>query len=181
MRMFGLGGARVVALSQPRLLHGSVKHMLEWTTSLHQLSYDPLLITFAEGLVETVHPYYFVARAGFQDLLEAPGAAKKAVPMLKRLVVPLRAALVRPPVVHMHGMVRPPAATANKWHDTATCCANTRYDKATRCAHVPRCLYSCVMGARHYAHGCVRWLPGPLFRPPSSSKLSSAGWTRSLC
>ena len=83
-----------------RLVHGSVTHKLEWTTDPPLLSYDPLLLIFAQGLVETVHPYYFVARAGFHELLCAHGAGKKALPMLKRLVSPLRAALVSPSVHH---------------------------------------------------------------------------------
>lgn len=36
------------------------------------LNYEPLLITLAEGLQETQHPYAFVARTAFEHLLEAP-------------------------------------------------------------------------------------------------------------
>lgn len=77
-----------------RVQQGSVKHALEWDTPPEHLDYDPLLVLFAEGLVETAHPLYFVARTGFKNLLEAPGAGPKAEVLVQRLIVPLRACLV---------------------------------------------------------------------------------------
>jgi len=47
-----------------------------------------------EGIRETVHPYFFVARVGFQELLAASDASTKATQLLPKLVPPLRAALV---------------------------------------------------------------------------------------
>ncbi|XP_068709983.1 PACRG-like protein [Montipora capricornis] len=76
-----------------RLVHGSVKHKLQWTTPPDNLSFDPVLITLAEGLQETKHPYTFVAREGFREMLEVDDASLRTVPLLPKLVVPLRAAL----------------------------------------------------------------------------------------
>jgi len=41
-----------------------------------------------------VHPYSFVARVGFQELLTATDATNKALPLLPKLIPPLRAAMV---------------------------------------------------------------------------------------
>ncbi|KAJ7336569.1 hypothetical protein OS493_011783 [Desmophyllum pertusum] len=76
-----------------RLVHGSVKHKLQWSTSPDNLSFDPVLITLAEGLRETKHPYTFVAREGFKEMLEVDDAASRTLPILSKLIVPLRAAL----------------------------------------------------------------------------------------
>ncbi|XP_006160680.1 PACRG-like protein [Tupaia chinensis] len=77
-----------------RLVHGSVKHRLQWECPPESLPFDPLLITLAEGLRETRHPYTFVSKEGFRELLLVRGAPEKAVPLLPRLVPVLRAALV---------------------------------------------------------------------------------------
>uniref|UniRef100_A0ACB8E6X0 Uncharacterized protein n=1 Tax=Sphaerodactylus townsendi TaxID=933632 RepID=A0ACB8E6X0_9SAUR len=45
------------------------------------------------GLRETRHPYTFVSKEGFRELLSVGGAAQKAVPLLPRLVPVLKAAL----------------------------------------------------------------------------------------
>ncbi|XP_013420224.1 PACRG-like protein [Lingula anatina] len=76
-----------------RLVHGSVKHKLAWSTPPEHVPFDPVLVTLAEGLRETVHPYSFVARAGFKELLDIPAAGEMAAPLLVKIVQPLRAAL----------------------------------------------------------------------------------------
>ncbi|XP_012937635.1 PACRG-like protein [Aplysia californica] len=76
-----------------RLIHGSVKHKLAWDTPPEQVQFDPVLVTLAEGLKETVHPYTFVSCMGFRELLSTPGASQKAVPLLPKLAPPIRAAL----------------------------------------------------------------------------------------
>ncbi|RUS78619.1 hypothetical protein EGW08_013625 [Elysia chlorotica] len=76
-----------------RLIHGSVKHKLAWDTPPEQVPFDPVLVTLAEGLKETVHPYTFVSCMGFRELLDTPQATQKATPMLPKLAPPLRAAL----------------------------------------------------------------------------------------
>lgn len=76
-----------------RLVHGSVKHKLSWSTPPEQVQFDPVLVTLAEGLKETVHPYTFVARTGFKELLEVPGCVNRVVPLLPKLTVAIRGAL----------------------------------------------------------------------------------------
>lgn len=76
-----------------RLVHGSVKHKLAWNQSPEELPFDPLLVFMAEGLRETVHPHNFVAKMGFKELLETTEATEKTLPLLPRLIPPLRAAL----------------------------------------------------------------------------------------
>ncbi|KAM7156534.1 PACRG-like protein isoform 1-T4 [Molossus nigricans] len=76
-----------------RLVHGSVKHRLQWDSPPERLSFDPLLITLAEGLRETKHPYTFVSKEGFRELLLVRDAPEKAVPVLPRLIPVLKAAL----------------------------------------------------------------------------------------
>ncbi|XP_026370302.1 PACRG-like protein isoform X3 [Ursus americanus] len=77
-----------------RLVHGSVKHRLQWECPPENLPFDPLLITLAEGLRETKHPYTFVSKEGFRELLLVQGAPEKAVPLLPRLIPVLKAALL---------------------------------------------------------------------------------------
>ncbi|NWV42432.1 PACRL protein, partial [Grantiella picta] len=76
-----------------RLVHGSVKHKLQWDCLLETVPFDPLLITLAEGLRETRHPYTFVSKEGFKELLLVEDAAEKAIPLLPRLVPVLKATL----------------------------------------------------------------------------------------
>ncbi|NXH29266.1 PACRL protein, partial [Myiagra hebetior] len=76
-----------------RLVHGSVKHKLHWDCLPENVAFDPLLITLAEGLRETKHPYTFVSKEGFKELLLVEGAAEKAIPLLPRLVPVLKASL----------------------------------------------------------------------------------------
>lgn len=77
-----------------RLVHGSVKHKLQWERLPETIPFDPLLITLAEGLRETKHPYTFVSKEGFKELLLVDGAEEKTIPMLPRLVPALKTALM---------------------------------------------------------------------------------------
>lgn len=74
-------------------MHGSVKHKLGWSIPIETVSYDPVLVTLADGLKETVHPYAFVARQGFVELLDIPNASTKVIPVLSKLIGPIRNAL----------------------------------------------------------------------------------------
>lgn len=78
-----------------RIDHSSgVKQRLTWSLPVGNLNYDPLLLTFFEGLVETEHPFVFVARAGVEELLADPAAPQKTVPLVGQLVILLRKALL---------------------------------------------------------------------------------------
>jgi len=76
-----------------RLQHGSIKHKIVWTRELGTLPYDELLPSVAEGLVELEHPYGFVAKQAFVEMVQAEGSAEKIVPVVRKLVIPLKAAL----------------------------------------------------------------------------------------
>ncbi len=49
-----------------------------WNQPPEHVPFDPVLVTLADGLRETVHPFAFVAQAGFKDLLETQNADLKA-------------------------------------------------------------------------------------------------------
>ena len=52
-----------------------------------------MLVTLAEGLKETMHPYAFVARQGFVELLQIPNSGAKTLPVLSKIIAPIRTAL----------------------------------------------------------------------------------------
>ncbi|XP_072352579.1 PACRG-like protein isoform X1 [Scyliorhinus torazame] len=76
-----------------RLFHGSVSHRLQWDQPPETVCFDPLLTILAEGLRETRHPYTFVAKEGFKELLEVEDAADKAIPLVPKVIPKLKAAL----------------------------------------------------------------------------------------
>ncbi|XP_070613077.1 PACRG-like protein [Erythrolamprus reginae] len=76
-----------------RLVHGSIRHKLQWDSHPATLPFDPLLINLAEGLKETRHPYTFISQEGFKEMLSVEGAAQKTLPLLPRLVPVLKGAL----------------------------------------------------------------------------------------
>ena len=57
------------------------------------LPYDPILVTCFDGLIEDKHPYNFIAKAVIKDMLECDEAADKAIPIVSKIVWPLRTAL----------------------------------------------------------------------------------------
>ena len=76
-----------------RIEHGNVKLKLKWTIPPENLDYDPTLIICFEGLMETKHPYNFASKQCIREMLLAPGATEKIIPLLNRLIAPLKAAL----------------------------------------------------------------------------------------
>ncbi|KAI8902398.1 parkin co-regulated protein-domain-containing protein [Globomyces pollinis-pini] len=78
-----------------RLHHGSVKHKLVWTRDIASLDYNPLFVTFCEGLKETQHPFKFIVEHGLKDLLEASGAAEKVLAVMPNAITPLRNGLAQ--------------------------------------------------------------------------------------
>lgn len=53
-----------------------------------------MLINCFEGLLETEHPYSFVANKALVELLQAEGAGEKTIPIASKLVLPLRSAFL---------------------------------------------------------------------------------------
>ena len=70
-----------------------MKLKLKWDIQPENLDYDPTLIICFEGLLETKHPYNFAGKQCVRELLTAKGAADKVLPVLPRLISPLRNAL----------------------------------------------------------------------------------------
>ena len=58
------------------------------------MDYYPLLIHCCEGIAETKHPYVFVARTAFKELLQSPMGSEKTKPLTSMLIKPLRMALL---------------------------------------------------------------------------------------
>jgi len=77
-----------------RINHGVVNSRLQWDEDPATLCYEPLLVTISEGLSETKHPYVFVAQNAFKELLGAPGAKEKTLPLVPLIVRNLRAAML---------------------------------------------------------------------------------------
>ena len=76
-----------------RIDHGGVSMKLVWTIPVETLEYDPILITCFEGLLETEHPYNYIGKQCIRDLLNAKGAKEKVLPILGKLITPLKNAL----------------------------------------------------------------------------------------
>ncbi|KAM3127410.1 hypothetical protein pb186bvf_020491 [Paramecium bursaria] len=78
-----------------RINHGCNVMKLQWSAgiSIEQLQYDPLLVTCFDGLIEEGHPYHFIASQAIKELLEHPDAQAKVIPLVNKLVWPLRTSL----------------------------------------------------------------------------------------
>ena len=77
-----------------KLIHGNVKLKLQWTKDPIDCQYDPLIINCFEGLLELKHPYSFLAKQCCFELLQAPNAKNKILPILSVCISNLRNALI---------------------------------------------------------------------------------------
>eukprot|EP00830_Metopus_es_P020948 TRINITY_DN852_c0_g3_i1.p1 TRINITY_DN852_c0_g3~~TRINITY_DN852_c0_g3_i1.p1 ORF type:complete len:269 (+),score=53.77 TRINITY_DN852_c0_g3_i1:56-808(+) len=77
-----------------RIQHGGVNNFLLWDKPPVSLIYDPLLQHCFEGIMETEHPYAFVAFQALRELLQADGAAEKTIPQVPKLMVSIKTALM---------------------------------------------------------------------------------------
>jgi hypothetical protein len=66
---------------------------IRWEIPLEELNFDPILEICFEGLIETVHPYCFVAKQAIKEMLNSKGADEKIIPLLPKLLKNLRVAL----------------------------------------------------------------------------------------
>lgn len=57
------------------------------------LPYDPLIVSCFEGLVEEKHPYSFIAYNCLKDMILDENSTNKLIPLLSKIIWPLRAAL----------------------------------------------------------------------------------------
>lgn len=77
-----------------RINHGSIKNSLHWTKEPSSLEFNPLLVTCVEGFRETEHPFVFLARTAFRELMQLEDAREKTIPILPQIIPPLREALM---------------------------------------------------------------------------------------
>ena len=75
--------------------HGTINNKIKWDLGVDpgQLAFDPILITCFDGLIEEKHPYNFISMAVIKDLLDSDEASDKTIPIVPKLVWPLRTAL----------------------------------------------------------------------------------------
>ena len=66
---------------------------IRWSIPPNQLDYDPILEICFEGLLETEHPYNFIARECIKELIKAENSYNKILPLLPKLLVHCRKAL----------------------------------------------------------------------------------------
>jgi len=79
-----------------RIRHsGSGKNSLQWDVNPEDMAtYDPLLVYVADGLCESRHPFMFLARTAFQQMLEVKSGPEKATACLQGVVEALRRGLM---------------------------------------------------------------------------------------
>jgi hypothetical protein len=77
-----------------RINHGGIKNQLQWTKDKETVDFNPLLVTCVEGFQETEHPFVFLARTAFRELMQLEDARKKTIPILSQVIPPLRGALM---------------------------------------------------------------------------------------
>jgi len=79
-----------------RIKHsGSGTNALQWDVEPEEMAtYDPLLVYVADGLCENRHPFAFMAKQAFQDMLQAKNGPRKAVACLRGVVEGLRRGLM---------------------------------------------------------------------------------------
>ena len=89
-----------------RINHGSISSKLEWQVDIENDDFDfGLLVVCCEGIAESKHPFTFIARSGFRDLLRTRRAPEEASRLLPQLVGPLRANLGRNDEVFSAGLL----------------------------------------------------------------------------
>ncbi|KAG2378799.1 hypothetical protein C9374_007947 [Naegleria lovaniensis] len=77
-----------------RIQHTAANMHLKWDQDPQDMfSYDPLIVTIADGLRETDHPYIVMVQKAIVDLCTAPGAKEKIEPLLRQIVSYIRLAL----------------------------------------------------------------------------------------
>ena len=90
--------SKIIAFESYNLLQKQKETLLDkikWNLGidLGNLPFDPILVTCFDGLIEDKHPYNFIAKAVIKDLLDSPDAASRTIPIVQKIVWPLRTAL----------------------------------------------------------------------------------------
>ncbi|KAL0479959.1 gapvd1 [Acrasis kona] len=76
-----------------RIQHSTAKMYLQWNPEICEVDYEYLLPLAAEGIRETTHPYVVIARLAYKEMCLAEGAREKVVPIVPKLIPPIRMAL----------------------------------------------------------------------------------------
>ena len=72
------------------LKHSGVKMALQWEKNFDEIDYNQIIPLVFEGIIETKHPYCFIARQACKELMSAPNAKEKILPLLSKIFVSLR-------------------------------------------------------------------------------------------
>ena len=76
------------------LFHKAYSFKLIWDKPINKIDYSKVLIICFEGIIETSHPYKFMARQACKELLMAENSHDKIVPILSNLYEYIRIALL---------------------------------------------------------------------------------------
>ena len=77
-----------------RINHSCSQNYLQWDVPIESVDFDPLLVNCFEGLLETEHPYQFIAMQALTEMLQNSVAPMNVAPMISKLVLPLRQGLI---------------------------------------------------------------------------------------
>lgn len=80
------------------IMHGSVRSSISWDGNIEDVDYTSVFVKCAEGLVETDHPYIFVAPRAFTELCKVPGSERRIVPILAPVAAAFRTLFAQPNV-----------------------------------------------------------------------------------
>jgi len=76
------------------IYHKVSSYKLIWERPLNFIDYPKVLCACFEGLIETYHPFKFIARQACKDLLMAENAHQKILPILSKLYTYIQIALL---------------------------------------------------------------------------------------
>ena len=76
------------------IYHRSNSFQLIWDKPLDKIDYPKVLTACFEGIIETAHPYKFIARQCCKELLMAENSHEKILPILSKLYDYIRIALL---------------------------------------------------------------------------------------
>ena len=74
--------------------HNTSSFKLIWDKPFKEIDYSKVLTACFEGIIETAHPYKFIARQGSKELLKAENSHIKIIPLLPKLYDQIRTALL---------------------------------------------------------------------------------------
>ena len=76
------------------IYHNTASFKLRWYKNFNSIDYDSVLSACFEGIIETAHPYKFIARQASKELLMAENSHFKILPIISKLYDYIRIALL---------------------------------------------------------------------------------------